>query len=671
MNNPETGRGKQSGRVPGIISRSRILSFLDRLCSSVHERLKTGFFARIFCSYPEKRIKRTSDDGKSLSFRRKIAGRIENSFFVNSVYRTVNFFITCRLKVYGAFLFAFAAVSGVYYLMAGFLSERGFIPPSSYSVFILTSAVLVSAILLISSRKTLFEAASESRIMKRILPVMGIEPEKTSYDGERGRSVVGLIFGIFAGSLSIFVKPVLIIGALLALIVVALVVSKPEFGVVCLIFIAPLLPTMPVAAFLILVVASYFIKIIRGKRQLAFETVDLFVLIFAALTMFGGLVSLSSESLSPSFLRLCLLFGFFIVASVKQTRDWLKRYAISVIASAVIVSLYGILMYFVGSKVGPTWLDASLFSDISGRAVSTLENPNMLGEYLILILPIAVSALITGEFFKRTQVFFFTLVMGFCLVLTWSRGAWLGFIFALVIMLLIWHKRSLWLVFGGIVAFPLATFVMPSSILNRFMSIGNLADTSTSYRVNIWRSAIRMVRDRMVTGIGIGEGAWKQIYPDYTLPGIEQAPHSHNLFMQISVEMGIIALIVFLTILFLSYQSGFTLFLRLSRSEKVDPSGLLSNDAAGVIPSSGRKSRSSSPSLKIRLAAAGPLCGIFGVLVQGTTDYSWYNYRVYLLFWLILGLAVAFVKNGREYVPADNDTGQIPTSEYSEIDIPG
>ena len=38
-----------------------------------------------------------------------------------------------------------------------------------------------------------------------------------------------------------------------------------------------------------------------------------------------------------------------------------------------------------------------MFSDISGRVVSTFENPNVLAEYLIMILPIAAAGFLTSK----------------------------------------------------------------------------------------------------------------------------------------------------------------------------------------------------------------------------------------------------------------------------------
>ena len=42
------------------------------------------------------------------------------------------------------------------------------------------------------------------------------------------------------------------------------------------------------------------------------------------------------------------------------------------------------------------------------------------------------------------------------------------------------------------------------------------------------------------------------------------------------------------------------------------------------------------------------LSGMAGLLVQGLTDHLWFNYRIVLLFWLVIGLGCAFGKENRE-----------------------
>lgn len=661
--------GIERPKKRGILSDSVILSFLDRLCTKIYEMLKNGFFARIFTSYGGK-LKSREKKVREKSFIRSFAQKTERSALMQLVRRIADGVMALRLKVIGIFFFAFAAVTGVLALTTGLMSDTGYIPRSHYSVMLFAGIILLSSLPLLSSRRTLYGGITDSTICSKVLPALGFPVDKLNYEGVTGRTIVALILGIAAGALSYIVSPIYIMAAVIGTVFVYLVMARPEFGMLCLFFITPLLPTVAVAALLILVALSYLLKVLRGKRRIVFEAVDLFVLILAALYVFGGFVSLSIRSLIPVSLRVGFLVGYFLVACIDHSREWLKRFTLSAIFSGVAVSLYGIAMYFFGSKGGNTWLDSSLFSDISGRAVSTLENPNMLGEYLAIMIPIAVAVLISGEMIKRSTSFLACCALAFCMVLTWSRGAWLALIFAMLILVFIWHRRSVWLVLGGAIALPLASFVMPTNILNRFLSIGNMADSSTSYRVNIWRGAMRMIRDHLFFGIGVGEDAWKKVYPDYTLPGIEKAPHAHNLFMQITVDMGIAALIVLLVILFFTFQSGFSVFSKISRTGSLDSTGLLRADELGRETVSGTEKNAKLAKLRLRMAVAGPMCGIFSVIVEGMTDYSWYNYRVYLVFWLVAALSVAFTKDARKYLKPDIPPDGEPDSHMAEVELP-
>ena len=38
---------------------------------------------------------------------------------------------------------------------------------------------------------------------------------------------------------------------------------------------------------------------------------------------------------------------------------------------------------------------------------------------------------------------------------------------------------------------------------------------------------------------------------------------------------------------------------------------------------------------------SGVIAGIFGFLLQGMFDYVWYNYRVFLIFWMIIGIGIS------------------------------
>ena len=56
-------------------------------------------------------------------------------------------------------------------------------------------------------------------------------------------------------------------------------------------------------------------------------------------------------------------------------------------------------------------------------------------------------------------------------------------------------------------------FIIPQTIVDRIMSVGNMEDKSTSYRVYIWDRYARNDEALWLGGIGMGEAA----FPEYIL----------------------------------------------------------------------------------------------------------------------------------------------------------
>ena len=150
---------------------------------------------------------------------------------------------------------------------------------------------------------------------------------------------------------------------------------------------------------------------------------------------------------------------------------------------------------------------------------------------------------------------------------------------------------------------------LPSAILSRLTSIGNLADTSTAYRVSIWTASVNMLKDIFRSGIGTGSAAFSAVYPAYALGGAAYALHAHNLYLQIFVELGVVGIAVFVLMLFFFFRSVFSCYRTLD--DRAQATTIL---AMGL--------------------------GVFALLVQGLTDNVWYNYRIVLLFWLLMGLVI-------------------------------
>jgi O-antigen ligase len=217
--------------------------------------------------------------------------------------------------------------------------------------------------------------------------------------------------------------------------------------------------------------------------------------------------------------------------------------------SLFIVSVIGVGQYLFG-MAELRWVDASRFGDIGGRVTSLFSNPNILAVYLLLYFPFPLLATFAPQSKGRMRVFYAITAAfcAFCILLTWSRGAWLGLAFEMLLFLIFHTRKSriatLWLPPLLLLSLP----IMPTNFRGRLFSIGDLGESSIRYRLQTWQGTWKMLTAHPV-GIGVGERAWRAIYPHFAVSGTKTVMHAHNLFLQIATELGFVGLVVFLLLI--------------------------------------------------------------------------------------------------------------------------
>lgn len=632
---------KQRPSLPTLVSHSLILPLFYRIAVFLYQSVRDSVIGLFLCGYDRAndavghgwfaaiRRKLSLNDRILRPLRFAIAGQFDNSSILKLIRRMLDILGGMSLGTYGLAVLFYSLFTSISYVLR-YASDLG---PSSVDL-IISAASLLIGICFVASNTHLSEALCRSTLASFLLfDVAGADREYfRTLPAARGKNWVAAVIGALAGAATLWVGAPIPVFGLFALIAALLVYKIPEFGVVAILFAAPFLPTMALVALMAFLLICFFVKYLRGKRVIRMEWMDITVILFAAVFACAGFFSVSpADSVFPMLVFLCFMSGYFLVVNLIRSTEWVNRCFLSVLSSAVLVALYGIYQNFF-VKADTTWQDTEMFEEISGRVVSTLENPNVLAEYLIMILPIAVVGFLCAKSASRRLLYLFAGgVLGACLIFTWSRGAWLGIMIAMMLFLLMYSKKFLVVGLFGILAIPFLPFVLPQSILNRFLSIGNLGDSSTSYRVNIWDGTLDMVSDHFLSGIGVGVDVFGKVYPRYALSGIELAPHSHNLYLQILVETGILGLLLFILFLITWARHNFTFF---SKPLPRTP----------------------------RLSAAALFCGLLAVLAQGMTDYIWYNYRVYLVFWLLIGLTVAIARTTQ-----NENRGLLRTAEQGGI----
>ena len=216
--------------------------------------------------------------------------------------------------------------------------------------------------------------------------------------------------------------------------------------------------------------------------------------------------------------------------------------------SLLIVSVIGVGQYLSG-VAEVRWVDAARFGDIGGRVTSLFSNPNILAVYLLLYFPFSLWATFLPENKGRMRVFYaITTVFGaICILLTWSRGAWLGLFLELFLFLLFHSRKTRFALRFAPLLLILVPF-LPSNFKSRLLSIGDLGESSIRYRLQTWQGALQTFK-HYPFGIGVGERAWRAIYPHFAVSGTKTVMHAHNIFLQVATELGAVGLVVFLLLI--------------------------------------------------------------------------------------------------------------------------
>ncbi|NLT57686.1 MAG: hypothetical protein GXX99_01835 [Clostridiales bacterium] len=479
-------------------------------------------------------------------------------------------------------------------------------------------ACLLSGLLCANLRVALGEMLLDSRPFRWLLvDFCGVRSSTLSVKRPVQWVAIPVVLGTLLALLSVRLPLFWLLGGLAALIGAGILISIPETGVLLILLALPFLGTLPLALLCLYVDGAYLFKWLRLKRVMRIEAIDFGVLGFAVtLLLLGGLTSIRrGASLPQVAIYLVFILTYFTAANIICSKRLADRAVACLLCSGAVAALMGVYQNIVGIESSVSWIDTKMFAEIGARVVGPFDNPNVFGEYLIMLLPLGVCAAAIYRGGRRAAALATTGAVGLALIYTWSRGAWLGAIAAVALFLLLYHRIFLNLVLPGLVALPFAVALLPDAILGRLTSIGNLADTSTAYRVSIWNASVRMLGDVAGPGIGSGWQAFTALYPVYALGGAAYALHAHNLYLQLFIELGVVGIATFAVMLVLFFKWVFHCY-----------EHILDRNYASIILALGM--------------------GVLALLVQGLTDNVWFNYRIVLLFWLLMGLAVGIGRSG-------------------------
>lgn len=143
----------------------------------------------------------------------------------------------------------------------------------------------------------------------------------------------------------------------------------------------------------------------------------------------------------------------------------------------------------------------------------------------------------------------------FCLMYTLSRGGYLAFLVGCLFVGLMKQRKLLILLAAFLATW--ASLVPPAVQQRVFMTYDKNTrelDHSSETRVNLWEEAMQIYDTNPVLGSGFDTYAYTSHYHGYK--------DTHNLFIKVLVETGVIGLLLFLWLLAKSFTTGYQLFRR-------------------------------------------------------------------------------------------------------------
>lgn len=365
--------------------------------------------------------------------------------------------------------------------------------------------------------------------------------------------------------------------------------------------------------FTLLLVLFYAGSMGRADFRLDIAAVGFYPVVLLGAAFLGVALSYA-PSLSLRFLfyhvsaALCVLVT---VSAVRSTED-LKRLLSGGAVCVLVSSLYGVYQRIQGVEVNRSYVDLKVNAGMPGRVESFFDNANTFCEVLLLLLPLVAALILCSKhLYSRLMAGGILIVGAAAAGMTYSRASWVGLACAMAVFVFLWRPRLIPL-FAALCV--LCIPILPDTIWNRILTIGNFSDSSTLNRIPTLLAALEMIRSRPLRGIGLGAVVPKTYAADWNLYHANfPYVHSHNFYLEVWLQTGLLGVVSFVGALLWNIKQA-------------------ARTVRRCTPSAART---------ITCAAASALCG---AMVCGLADYLWHYPRVMVIFWFVFAVALAGVK---------------------------
>ena len=418
---------------------------------------------------------------------------------------------------------------------------------------------------------------------------------------------IGIILTIGAGIIIPYLQPrqqLYIIGGIIGIFLSTLMYFQPSLGAYLLIFttfsnISDLftetgLPSInqPLVAILFLVVIANMIFTPERLTPIKnFSKIEWTLVAYLLIIIFSYTVAIDKNEAIDSIIGLVKdITIVFIIFVTLSNRNKIKTGIWIIIITICILSILGIIKSFFNLDF--TFFGLAQQSDIGQRFASgelrfggPIGLANVWGQVLVIVLPYFIYRVVGSKNNSPSEVMMIlaTLSVIIAILLTGSRGAFIGFIIIFPLILLELRIKFPAFLITLLVGFFI--FInLPSNLSQRFYSFVKLqsdskesitSDTSVQNRLEQMQIGLKMFKDHPFLGVGIGN--YSQNYWNYAEElgyesGVTDIRYSrndrepHSLYIEILAETGLFGLSTFSLFLWFLIHKALNLILIFSKN---------------------------------------------------------------------------------------------------------
>ena len=268
---------------------------------------------------------------------------------------------------------------------------------------------------------------------------------------------------------------------------------------------------------------------------------------------------------------------YFIILDLPKDLKYLKLCLIATFIAAFFISVYTLIRIYNIWGISLNFTDANI-RYILIRKKAFIIQLNVLGQYLSQIILIGIALLFVLKSRKIISLLLFSLsFMLIALFFTYSKGALISLIIALLFILYLKNKRILVL---SLIAIIVAGFLLKSNLTSNFILGGFtyvFEDTSWG-RIHAYDASLEIIAEKpYLLFVGGGFNTPKFLLQDYN-QAHRLFSHTHNMYFESILGGGIIQLLILLAVWVLSIKVIWIVF-------RNSPNMFVSNFALGFLGS--------------------------------------------------------------------------------------